>query len=86
MGYGRDFPPGLDLFHRNCTSLGHLRTVEMVRRLFLTLESSFSSDVDCLRVITNARKVAAVVPLSGLFPLRPAELQLQSVQPGSNRS
>lgn len=30
VGYGRDFPPRLDLFHRNCTSLGHFRSGEIV--------------------------------------------------------
>lgn len=30
VGYGGDFPPRLDLFHRNCTSLGHFRAGEIV--------------------------------------------------------
>ena len=72
VGYGGDFPPRLDFFHRNCTSLGHFRTGEIVQRVFLTLESSFFSGLECLRDITNTTKVAAAV-LFGRLPLRPAE-------------
>lgn len=68
VGYGRDFPPGLDLFHRNCTSLGHFRSREMVLGLILTLESSFLRGLQCRRNITNTTKVATTV-LYGLLPL-----------------
>lgn len=70
--YGGDFPPGLDLFHRNGTSLGHFRTWDMVWRLLFTLEGSFLGDLESLRNITSTTKVASVV-LVGQLPLRPEE-------------
>lgn len=72
VGYGGDFPPRLDFFHRNGTSLGHFRAEEIVQPVFLTLESSSLQRRRCLRNITNTKKVAAAVPL-GQLPLRPVE-------------
>lgn len=81
MGYGGDFPPRLDLFHRNRTSPGHFRAPKSVRGLFLTLESSFSCDLRSLRDITDEREVVARA-LWSLLPLRPGEtLQSVSVSP-----
>lgn len=67
VGYGGDFPPRLDLFHRNCTSLGHFQTENCVT-LFLTLEINprcmCVKSSKCLTPFRYMTKVAVVVPFS----------------------